>query len=204
MNKNYHHFVPCMNRVWMVALVLFMSALACRFGEPETPWTPASPRQYTAEVRPATEVYVLLNEAGQVVDFGGPYAYGATAQLRYVLRFWDVGQLVEGYGAATIFRVYTPMRITGINQDVEAKLSAEQKADIYARSVFPSTEVKLHDLSFSGGPQGYFLGTNSETGKEIWGYMDWREKEFEMHIVFTRDIAQDYVVIDDEPFYNWP
>ncbi|MCI0519603.1 MAG: hypothetical protein L0Z70_05030 [Chloroflexi bacterium] len=191
-------------RIWMVGFALVTSALACRLGEPETPWTPENPREYTAEVRPATEVYVVLDEAGAVVDFDGPYAYAGNAQMRYVLRFWDVGALRDGYGAATISRVYTPLQITGINDDLEETLSEEQKTNIYARVSFPATEVKLHDLNFSGGPEGYFLGTNSETGEEIWGYMDWREKEWEMHIVFTRDIKQDYVVIDDEPFYNWP
>jgi hypothetical protein len=45
---------------------------------------------------------------------------------------------------------------------------------------------------------------NPDTSEEIYGYMDWREKEWEMHVVFTRDIEQDYLVIDEEPSYNWP
>ena len=111
---------------------------------------------------------------------------------------------MDGYGAATISRVYTPIGITGINQEIEEGMSADKKAEIYARTTFPSTEVVLHDLSFSGGPKGTFFGTNSETGKEIYGHMEWREKEWEMHAVFTEDIKQDYLVIADEPFYNWP
>jgi hypothetical protein len=183
--------------------MLLVPALACDLGKEEPLWVPENPKQYTAEVAPV-EVYVLIDEAGNVVDFESPYAYGVTASLRYVLRFWDVGHRMEGYGAATIYRAYTPLRITGINADVEAGLSEAQKADIYARTSFPTTEVKLHELTFSGGPEGTFIGTNSETGKPIYGHMDWREKEWEMHVVFTEDIKQDYLVIDEEPFYNWP
>jgi hypothetical protein len=34
--------------------------------------------------------------------------------------------------------------------------------------------------------------------------VDWREDVFKMHAAFTRDIPQDYRVIDEESFYNWP
>jgi hypothetical protein len=192
------------SRLWLALAALALATLACNFGEPEPLYTPEKPTQYTAEVQPPTEVYVLIDETGSVVDFGGPYAYGATASMRYVLTFWDVGNRVDGYGTATIARVYTPLRITGINKDFEDKLTAEQEADVYARTTFPTTEIKLHELEFNGGPQGTFLGTNSETGKMILGHMDWREKEWEMHAVFTEDIQQDYLVIAEEPFYNWP
>ena len=187
-----------------------ISSLACFQGEldaltatDEPMYSPEKPTQYTAEI-PPVEVYVLIDEAGNVVDFDGPYAYGVNAKMRYVLRFWDVGHLKPGYETATIYRVYTPIRITAINEELEEGMSDEQKEDIYARTAFPSTEVKLNDLHFSGGPHGFFTGTNSETGGEIWGYMDWREDVWEMHVVFTRDIQQDYLVIDKEPFYNWP
>jgi hypothetical protein len=50
-------------------------------------------------------------------------------------------------------------------------------------------------MQVDGGPQGFFTGTNSETGGEIWGYMDWREDVWEMHVVFTRDIQQDYLIV---------
>jgi hypothetical protein len=192
-----------MLRVAVLLFALLLPVLACDFGKEEPLWVPENPRQYTAEV-PPVEVYVLIDEAGNVVDFGGPYAYGVTANMRYVLRFWDAGNRVPGYEAATIYRVYTPIRITAINADIEEGMSEEQKADVYARTSFPSTEVKLHDLTFSGGPEGTFIGTNSETGKPIYGHMEWREKEWEMHVVFTQDIQQDYLVIDEEPFYNWP
>jgi hypothetical protein len=148
-------------------------------------------------------VYVLIDKAGNLVDFGGEYDYGVTANMRYVLRFWDVGQRgASGYEVATIYRVYTPKQITGIHN--ESDYTAEEQADIYARTSFPTTEVKLHDLIFEGGPKGHFWGTNSETGKPINGYLEWREKEWEMHAVFYEDIQQDYLVLREEPFYNWP
>jgi hypothetical protein len=203
------NFSPKTNRSasWLILLTaLLLPALACNLfrDKEEAPWVPENPRQYTAETT-AVEVYVLLDREGSVVDFGGPYAYGASARMRYVLRFWDVGGLMPGeYANATISKVYAPFEITGIQQDLEKDLSEAEKTEIYARATFPATEIKWADLEFSGGPEGYFLGTNSETGKEIWGYMDWREKEWEMHIVFTRDIQQDYLVQGEEPFYNWP
>lgn len=191
-------------RLLLVVVALILSALACNYGEPEPLYTPEEPTQYTAEVQPASEVYALIDEAGNVVDFDEPYAYGVTAKMQYVLRFWDVGNRMAGYEAATISRVYTPIRITAINQDIEETLSEAEKTDVYARTSFPTTEIQLHDLTFSGGPEGTFLGTNSETGKTILGHMEWREREWEMHVVFTEDIQQDYLVIADEPFYNWP
>jgi hypothetical protein len=51
----------------MVAALVF-SALACNLGEEEPLWTPETPKQYTAETAPV-EVYVLIDEAGNVVDF---------------------------------------------------------------------------------------------------------------------------------------
>jgi hypothetical protein len=182
--------------------MLLLPALACDYGKESPLWTPEVPKQYTAETTPV-EVYVLIDEAGNVVDFESPYAYGVTASLRYVLRFWDVGQRgAEGYDKATISRVYTPLRITGIHN--ESDYTAEEQAEIYARTSFPSTKVKLHDLVFEGGPQGHFWGTNSEIGRLINGYLEWREKEWEMHAVFYEDIQQDYLVQGEEPFYNWP
>lgn len=181
--------------------LLALPALACTYGEEKPPWVPENPRQYTAET-PPIEVYVLVDEGGNVVDFGGEYAYGVTANMRYVLHFWDVGLRMPGYETATIYKVYTPIRVTGIHN--ESEYTPEEQAAIYARTSFPSTEVKLHDLQFSGGPEGTFIGVNSETGKNIFGHMEWREKEWEMHVVFTEDIQQDYLVQGEEPFYNWP
>ena len=195
----YKNWLPFL----LLIVVLLLPALACDLGKEEPAWVPENPKEYTAETTPV-EVYVLIDEAGNVVDFESPYSYGVTASLRYVLRFWDVGIRMGGYGGATIYRAYTPMRITGIQTDIEQGLSEAQKADIYARTSFPTTEVKLHDLEFSGGPEGTFMGTNSETGKPIYGHMDWREDVWEMHVVFTEDIQQDYLVLGEEPFYNWP
>ena len=189
--------------IWLAMVVFILPALACDLSSDDTPlWTPETPRQYTAETTPV-EVYVLIDEAGNVVPFEGPYAYGVTANMRYVLRFWDVGQRgAEGYDAAAIYRVYTPIRITGIHN--ESEYTTEEKAEIYARTSFPTTEVKLHDLIFEGGPQGHFWGTNSETGKPLNGYLEWREDAWEMHAVFYEDIKQDYLVLGEEVFYNWP
>lgn len=191
--------------LWLALMVLLLPALACQMPTEEPLWTPEAPRQYTAEVQTVYEVYVLVDEAGNVVPFEGPYAYGVTANMRYVLRFWDVGQRgADGYEAAAIYRVYTPISVSGINDDIEDGLSNEQIADIYARTSFPTTEVKLHDLVFEGGPRGHFWGTNSETGKPINGYLEWREDAWEMHAVFYEDIKQDYLVLGEEVFYNWP
>jgi hypothetical protein len=160
-------------------------------------------------VQTVHEVYVLVDEGGNVVDFGGPYAYGVSANMHYVLRFWDVGNRLDGYAAATIYKIYTPFRVTAINQELEQGMSDDQKAEIYARTTFPSTEVKTAEMTFAGGPEGNFVGTNLETGKDIFGYMDWREKEWEMHVCFYYDVTktgclQDFLVIGEEPFYNWP
>lgn len=189
---------------WLGLTVFILPTLACEAPTEEPLWTPENPREYTAEVQTVYEVYVAVDEAGNVVSFDGPYAYGAVANMRYVLRFWDVGNRIDGYKTATIYRVYTPTSIGEINDEIEDGLSNEQIADIYGRTTFPTTEVKLHELSFTGGPTGTFLGTNSETGKTILGYMDWREDVWEMHVVFTEDIQQDYLVLGEEPFYNWP
>jgi hypothetical protein len=69
--------------------------------------------------------------------------------------------------------------------------------------------VQWTDLTFSGGPQGNFGGPNPDTGGDIFGYMNWREKEWEMHVCFYYDVdnsgcLQDYLVLGEEPFYNWP
>jgi hypothetical protein len=191
----------------LLITVLLLPALACNLGKEEPLWTPETPKQYTAETMPV-EVYVLIDKAGNVVDFESPYAYGVTAKLRYVLRFWDVGgRGAAGYEAATIHKAYTPIRVTGIHN--ESEYTPEEQAAIYARTSFPTTEVKWADLIFSGGPQGNFGGDNPDTGGDIFGYMDWREKEWEMHVCFYYDVdksgcLQDYLVQGEEPFYNWP
>ncbi len=189
--------------VWLALAGFILPALGCALPTEEPLWTPETPKQYTAEVQTVYEVYVLVDEAGNVVPFESPYAYGVTANMRYVLRFWDVGQRgAEGYDAAAIYRVYTPIRVEGIHN--ESDYTAEEQAAIYARTSFPTTEVKLHDLVFEGGPRGHFWGTNSETGKPINGYLEWREDAWEMHAVFYEDIKQDYLVLGEEVFYNWP
>lgn len=198
----------CTMKNWLplllLTLIVAFPALGCDFGKPEPDWTPEVPKQYTAETA-AVEVYVLTDAAGNVVDFGGPYTYGVTANLRYVLRFWDIGERgTLGYEVATIHKAYTPLRVTGIKTEVEQEMSEDQKADAYARTSFPTTEILWTELTFTGGPEGYFSGKNPDTGEDIIGHMEWREKEWEMHAVFTRDIQQDYLVLGEEPFYNWP
>jgi hypothetical protein len=183
-----------------------LPSLACFPRQEEPAWVPENPKQYTAETEPV-DVYILVDSAGNMVDFGGPYAYGTNAKLRYVLRFWDVGQLMPGYEKATISKVYTPFQITGINQEIEAGLSEAQKADIYARTSFPSTEVPYQELNFNGVSNGDFWGTNSETGNNIFGYLKWEITERKMgdvHVIFYEDIQQDYLVLGEEVFFNWP
>ncbi len=188
----------------LIAFVL--PALACSYGKEEPAWVPENPKQYTAETTPV-DVYVLVDSSGNVVDFDEPYAYGTTAKLTYVLRFWDAGILLPGYEKATISRVYTPFRISAIKQEIEAGLSEAEKAEIYARTSFPSTEVPLHELTFNGVTDGHFYGTNSETGNQIIGFLKWEDNERQMgavHVIFTEDIQQDYVVLGEEVFFNWP
>ena len=189
-----------------IFVIFLLPSLACFPRKEEPDWVPENPKQYTAETEPV-DVYVLVDSAGNVVDFGGPYAYGTNAKLRYVLRFWDVGFLVPGYEKATISWVYTPYQVMGINKDVEAGLSEAEKAEVYARTSFPSTEVLLHELTFNGVSDGHFYGTNSETGKNIVGYLKWEDNERQMgavHVIFTEDIKQDYLVLGEEVFFNWP
>jgi hypothetical protein len=193
----------------MVVSMLVSSSLACDLGKEEPLWVPETPKQYTAERTPV-DVYVVIDAAGNVVEFDDPsWAYGSNAKMVYVLRFWDVGNRLEGYAPATIHKAYTPYEIIGIKDDLQEGMSEDQKAEVYARSSFPTTEVKNADLTFAGGPEGNFVGTNLETGKEIYGYMDWREKEWEMHACFYHDVMKascvlDFLVLGEEPFYNWP
>ena len=186
--------------------IFILPALACKQPEEEAPWAPENPKQYTAETAPV-EVYVAIDSAGNVVDFDGPVAYYAVAKLKYVLCFWDVGNRMDGYNEATISRVYTPLKISEISDDLEDQLSADQIAEIYARTSFPSTEVPLHKLSFTGGPFGDFLGENSETGETILGHIQWENENYELggaHVIFVEGIRQDYLILGEELFYNWP
>jgi hypothetical protein len=202
-----HHQFACFPAFLLMTGFLLLPVLACSMGEEEPPWTPETPKMYSA-VTPDNEVYVLIDQTGNVVDFGSSYAYGVTAKMHYLLRFWDVGSRGAGeYQVATAYKVYTPVKITAIHD--EEKYTPEERAEIYARTGFPSTEVKVYDMSFSGGPEGTFLVTNLMTDKEIYGYMDWREKEWEMHACFYHDLMkraclQDFQVLGEEPFYNWP
>jgi len=86
-------------------------------------------------------------------------------------------------------------------------LSEAEKTEINARTSFPSTEIPLHELEFRGVFDGHFYGTNSETGKNIIGYLKWEDNERQMgavHVIFTEDIKQDYLVQGEEVFFNWP
>jgi hypothetical protein len=165
-------------------------------------YIPEKPTQYIAEVQQIYEVSVNINQEGYVVTEESNAAYVANASMKYVLKFWDVGLLVDGYSEASIYRVYTPTEINFIPHS--ESLSNDQEAAIYGRSDFPTTEVLVHTLKFTGGTTGTFTGTNANTGNALVGYMDWREDVREMHVVFTEDIQQDYLVIAEEPFYNWP
>ena len=189
----------------LAVVALSLASLACKAlfpgSEDETPWLPETPAQYTAEVQNVWDVFVAIDAQGNVVEFEGDAVFGASAKMRYVLRFWDVGEL-GGKGEAAIYRVYTPVEIVTIENP--ENYSEEEKADIYARGGFPTTEVKLHDLTFRGGPEGKFFGANSETGNDLSGQLEWNEATREMHAIFTEDIQQDYLVISEEPFYNWP
>jgi hypothetical protein len=194
-----------LNMVWLALIVLGLATLACNAlfpgSEDDTPWLPENPTQYTAEVQNIWDVFVVIDQQGNVVDFESDAPYGASAKMRYVLRFWDVSKL-GGKSEAAIYRIYTPTEISSIANP--ENYSDEEEAAIYVRSDFPSTEVKLHDLTFTGGPEGRFIGTNSETGKDLFGHLEWNENTREMYAIFTEDIQQTYLVLGDEVFYNWP
>ena len=83
-----HSPMPVLVLFLLVAFVLPSLACSCADLDEdiEPPYKPETPTQYTAKTA-AVEVYVPLDEAGNVVPGDGPYAYYATAKLVYVLRF---------------------------------------------------------------------------------------------------------------------
>ncbi|MBN1667715.1 MAG: hypothetical protein JW862_11530 [Anaerolineales bacterium] len=181
-----------------------VSILACNAlfpgSEDLTPWSPENATEYTAEVQYVWDVWVGLNPEGYVAQ--GEISIGATATMRYQLRFWDAGTLIPGKGDAAIYRIYNIKAIDFISDDLG--YSDAQEAALYARRDFPESVIKLHELTFTGGPRGKFMGTNSETGNPIYGSLKWNEAEQRMYAIFTEDIQQNYLVLSDEPFYNWP
>ena len=203
-----HSPMPVLILFLLVAFVLPSLACSCADLDEgiEPPYKPETPTQYTAETA-AVEVYVPLDEAGNVVPGDGPYAYYATTKLVYVLRFWDVGSRTTGYEKATISRVYTPISIGELHPDLEAGLSAAEQSAIFSRTSFPTSEVPLHELTFDGGRRGLFSGTNSVTGAQITGHLEWENDKFDIgavHVIFTEGIQQDYIVLGEEVFFNWP
>ncbi|MBN1667810.1 MAG: hypothetical protein JW862_12005 [Anaerolineales bacterium] len=189
--------------LWLAGAALILSILACTYTDRELEiWAPENPRQYTAQVQQVFEVVVLVDSAGNMVDFGSDAPFEAVAEMRYELRFWDAGDIVDGYGSAAIYRLYKPTSILTIYDD--ENYSEAEEAAIYGRTDFTSREIKVHDLEFTGGPTGIFMGVNSVTGEQIEGSMVWREDVQEMHVVFTRGIQQDYLVLGQDVFGNWP
>lgn len=173
--------------------VLLISLFSC---QPQESKAPADASQMVAEEQTVHEIGIHVDESGQVKPEGGPYF--ADTNLRYVLRFWDVGQL-KGKETAAIYRVYTPVKITGVSHS--ENYTEDQLTEIYARRNFPTTEIKLHDLVFTGGEDGEFHGTNSETGQEIYGRIEWIEAV--PHVIFTQGIKQDYLITTEDAFNNW-
>ncbi|MBN1666441.1 MAG: hypothetical protein JW862_05115 [Anaerolineales bacterium] len=58
-------------------------------------------------------------------------------------------------------------------------------------------------------PQSSYDGTNLETGKKTFGYLDWREKEWDMHLCLCYDIQEagwmrGFLVLGEELFSRWP
>ncbi|NLN70238.1 MAG: hypothetical protein GX142_05575 [Chloroflexi bacterium] len=67
--------------------------------------------------------------------------------------------------------------------------------------------VQVRELSFSGGPTGIFLGTNETTGEQIVGHLEWEDNKYQIgtvHVIFTDGIRQDYIVLGEKVFYDWP
>ncbi|MCU0485525.1 MAG: hypothetical protein MUC85_05380 [Anaerolineales bacterium] len=203
LSQHYKASKP-MGMMMLLWLIMFaLPSLACESAREN--WYPAAATEIIAEEVTVREVYVLLDEAGNVVDFGGPYTYGSTAELRYMLTFYDAGARIEYKDIATIYKVYTPLRITAINEKVEETMDADQKAAAYARTSFPSTKIQETTLKFSGGPSGAFTGTNPETGKPISGYLEYHKDTKEWHVIFTEGIKQDYLILNEvDPFESWP
>ena len=56
-------------KLWLAATALFVVGLACSFGGPKELFIPDKPTQYTAEVQTVTDAYVVIDAAGNVVDF---------------------------------------------------------------------------------------------------------------------------------------
>jgi hypothetical protein len=187
----------------MIFLMFVLPSLACESAREN--WYPAAATEIVAEKVTIHEVYVVIDEAGNVVDFGGPYKYGANAELRYILTFYDAGERIEYMGTATIYKVYKPLRITGINDKAEETITEDQKTAALARTSFPSTKIVERTLSFSGGPEGVFSGTNQDSGKPIKGYLQYHKDTKEWHVIFSEGIKQDYLVLNEvDPFKDWP
>lgn len=194
--------------LFLVTFIFVALAYACSRPpvEREGRWKPEKATLYTAETAPV-EVYVPLDKAGNVIAGDDPYAYYATAQLVYVLRFYDVGTMMAGYGDATISQVYTPISIGELHPDLEDTLSSAEQSAILARTAFPTTELPLRELSYSGGPDGFFYGTNETTGKDIRGGLRWEDQKYQIgtvRVIFTEGIQQEYIILGEEVFYNWP
>lgn len=211
-NRKLSRHSPILWVTFLALVALIFATPACgrcspwKGDRPVELWKPDKATLYTAETAPV-EVYVPLDEAGNVITGDGPYAYYATARLVYVLRFYDVGSMMEGYGEATISRVYTPIGIGELHPDLEDSLSSAEQSAILARTAFPTTEEPLRELSFTGGPEGTFYGTNETTSKQIRGHLEWKDKKYQIgtvRVIFTEGIQQEYIVLGEEVFYNWP
>jgi hypothetical protein len=114
----------------VIAAILFavviLPTLACEWGRGNQ--VPSVATEMIAEEVTVREVYVQLDEAGNLVEFGSPYAYGAAAEQRYILQFYDTGQLKESSGGATIYKAFTPIHITSINN--ESKFTEKQRGNL--------------------------------------------------------------------------
>lgn len=193
--------------ILLAIAALALASLACEtsiFADEQKEvgmWLPETPKQYTAEIQNVWEVYVGINNEGYVVP--GDIYIGALANMRYRLEFWDVGKQVPGKETATIYQVYTIREVYDVSPSLN--LSREQEQALLARTDFPVTIVPMdYGMVFTGGPEGLFLGNNPANGELIQGSLKWVPEEKKMYAMFTEGITQNYMILLDEPFYNWP
>ena len=180
-----------------------LAAAALFLGGPSAPAQSVpqnvTPQEYTARVEITWDAWIGLTPDGDAdPDFETDSGISAEATMEYVLTFWNVGALKSGYGSATISRVYQPLNaITDIVTDADGN-----QTNVTIPMDLNRTAIEWAELSFSGGPDGTFSGTNPDTGKPLVGHVE-RQADGRWYGVFTEDIRQTYAITTLEPLGDW-